>query len=105
MPTFFSSQHEPIRREDRCHSLTGAHHPPVWPYQNGPLALRYAPDFRQDSEELCNNVLVTASNGAQISLGQVADLGVVMGPSMISSANGLLQTIRLSGNLGTLRGR
>jgi len=101
MPTFFSSQHEPIRREDRCHSLTGAHHPAVWHYQNGPPALRYAPDFRQGPEELRNNVLVTV----QIPLGQVADLGVFMGPSMISSANGLLQTIRLSGNLGTLRGR
>ena len=31
------------------------------------------------------------SNGAQIPLEQVADLGVVMGPSMISSENGLLR--------------
>jgi len=36
-------------------------------------------------------VLVTASNSAQIPLGQLADLGVVMGPSMISSENGLLR--------------
>jgi copper/silver efflux system protein len=36
-------------------------------------------------------VPVTASNGAQIPLGQVTDLGVVMGPSMISSENGLLR--------------
>jgi len=44
------------------------------------VRVRYAPDFRQDPEELRNNVLVTGSNGAQIPLGQVADLGVVMGP-------------------------
>jgi Cu(I)/Ag(I) efflux system membrane protein CusA/SilA len=59
--------------------------------QRLPVRVRYASDFRQDPEELRNNVLVTASNGAQIPLGQVADLGVVMGPSMISSENGLLR--------------
>lgn len=59
--------------------------------QRLPVRVRYSPDFRQDPEELRNNVLVTASNGAQIPLGQVADLGVVMGPSMISSENGLLR--------------
>jgi Cu(I)/Ag(I) efflux system membrane protein CusA/SilA len=59
--------------------------------QRLPVRVRYAADFRQDPEELRNNVLVTASNGAQIPLGQVADLGVVMGPSMISSENGLLR--------------
>ncbi|HEY6372285.1 MAG TPA: hypothetical protein VIX37_17040 [Candidatus Sulfotelmatobacter sp.] len=32
-----------------------------------------------------------SSNGAQIPLGQVADLGAAMGPSMISSENGLLR--------------
>jgi len=60
--------------------------------QRLPVRVRYSPDFREDPEELRNNVLVTASNGAQIPLGQVADLGVVMGPSMISSENGLLPT-------------
>src|SRR6202521_4574975 len=59
--------------------------------QRLPVRVRYSPDFRQDPEELRNNVLVMASNGAQIPLGQVADLGVVMGPSMISSENGLLR--------------
>src|ERR1035441_1412393 len=59
--------------------------------QRLPVRVRYSPDFRQDPEQLRNNVLVTASNGAQIPLGQVADLGVVMGPSMISSENGLLR--------------
>ena len=51
------------------------------------VRVRYAPDFRQDPEELRNSMLVTASNGAQISPGQVADLGAVMGPFMISSEN------------------
>ena len=59
--------------------------------QRLPVRVRYSADFRQDPEELRNNVLVTASNGAQIPLGQVADLGVIMGPSMISSENGLLR--------------
>jgi hypothetical protein len=36
MPTFSSPLHEPIRRGCRCHSMTGAHHPPVWHYHNGP---------------------------------------------------------------------
>jgi Cu(I)/Ag(I) efflux system membrane protein CusA/SilA len=34
--------------------------------QRLPARVRYLPDFRQDPEELRNNVLVTASNGAQI---------------------------------------
>ena len=59
--------------------------------QRLPVRVRYSPDFRQDPEELRNNVLVTASNGAQIPLEHVADLGVVMGPSMICSENGLLR--------------
>ncbi len=59
--------------------------------QRLPVRVRYSADFRQDPEQLRNNVLVTASNGGQIPLGQVADLGVVMGPSMISSENGLLR--------------
>jgi Cu(I)/Ag(I) efflux system membrane protein CusA/SilA len=59
--------------------------------QRLPVRVRYSPDFRQDPDELRNSVMVTASNGAQIPLGQVADLGVVMGPSMISSENGLLR--------------
>ncbi|MGZ7090869.1 MAG: efflux RND transporter permease subunit, partial [Candidatus Angelobacter sp.] len=59
--------------------------------QRLPVRVRYAADFRQDPEELRNNVLVTAINGAQVPLGQVAGLGMVMGPSMISSENGLLR--------------
>lgn len=54
--------------------------------------LRYtnSRDFREDPEAL-RRVLVTASNGAQIPLGEVADIRLVMGPTMISSENGLLR--------------
>ena len=58
--------------------------------QRLPISVRYAPDFR-DSPEALRNVLVTASNGAQIPLTQVALVRVVMGPAMISSENGLLR--------------
>jgi copper/silver efflux system protein len=42
--------------------------------QRLPVRVRHSPDFRQDPEELRNNVLVTASNGVQIPLGQVPTL-------------------------------
>ncbi len=58
--------------------------------QRLPISVRYARGFR-DTPEALRNVLVTASNGAQIPLTQVASLRVVMGPSMISSENGLLR--------------
>ncbi len=58
--------------------------------QRLPIRVRYAPDFR-DTPEALRNVLVTASNGAQIPLTQVASVRVVMGPAMISSENGLLR--------------
>ncbi|MGA2359919.1 MAG: CusA/CzcA family heavy metal efflux RND transporter [Terriglobales bacterium] len=58
--------------------------------QRLPISVRYAPDFR-DTPEALRNVLVTASNGAQIPLAQVASIRVVMGPAMISSENGLLR--------------
>ena len=48
--------------------------------QRLPVRVRYARDFRQDPEELRNNVLVTASNSAQIPLGQVADIRRGDGP-------------------------
>jgi len=54
------------------------------------IRVRYARDFRETPEAL-KNVLVTASNGAQIPLPQLASIRVVMGPSMISSENGLLR--------------
>ena len=55
-----------------------------------PISVRYARDFR-DTPEALRNVLVTASTGTQIPLTQVASIRVVMGPSMISSENGLLR--------------
>jgi Cu(I)/Ag(I) efflux system membrane protein CusA/SilA len=58
--------------------------------QRLPVRVRYARDFREDPDTL-SRVLVTASNGAQIPLSEVADIRLVMGPSMISSENGLLR--------------
>ena len=54
-----------------------------------PLRVRYAPQYRSDPEAL-GRVLVTASNGAQIPLSQVARIEHARGPAMISSENGLL---------------
>ncbi len=59
--------------------------------QRLPINLRYAPDFR-DSEEKLRTVLVPAPNGIQVPLAAVADLRTVLGPSMISSENGLLRS-------------
>ncbi len=58
--------------------------------QRLPISVRYARDFRETPEAL-RNVLVAAPNGAQIPLDQLASIQVVMGPSMISSENGLLR--------------
>ncbi len=55
-----------------------------------PVRVRYAPEFRSDLREL-GSVLVTAANGAQIPLGQIADIHQVSGPAMINSENGLLE--------------
>ena len=54
-----------------------------------PVRVRYAPQYRADSEAL-GRVLVAASNGAQIPLSQVAHIEHARGPAMISSENGLL---------------
>jgi copper/silver efflux system protein len=58
--------------------------------QRFPVRVRYARDFREDLEAM-KDVLVAAPNGAQIPLKDVADIGIVMGPSMITSENGLLR--------------
>src|SRR5207247_5799617 len=58
--------------------------------QRFPVRVRYARDFREDVEALAN-VLVAAPNGTQIPLKDIAHIGVVMGPSMITSENGLLR--------------
>jgi copper/silver efflux system protein len=55
-----------------------------------PIRVRYARDFRETPESL-RAVLVATPGGAQIPLGQIATIRVVMGPAMISSENGLLR--------------
>src|SRR5512133_3664532 len=57
--------------------------------QRLPVRVRYARDYREDPAAL-GRVLVTASNGAQIPLAEVADIQLVMGPTRISSENGLV---------------
>jgi Cu(I)/Ag(I) efflux system membrane protein CusA/SilA len=58
--------------------------------QRFPVRVRYAPEFRHDPSDLAN-VLVTGANGAQIPLGQVADIKQLPGPAQINSENGLLE--------------
>jgi Cu(I)/Ag(I) efflux system membrane protein CusA/SilA len=58
--------------------------------QRFPVRVRYARDFRENVEDL-KDVLVAAPNNAQIPLGMLADIRMVMGPAMISSENGLLR--------------
>jgi copper/silver efflux system protein len=58
--------------------------------QRFPVRVRYARDFREDLEAI-RDVLVATPGGAQIPLKDIADIGIVMGPSMISSENGLLR--------------
>jgi Cu(I)/Ag(I) efflux system membrane protein CusA/SilA len=55
-----------------------------------PVRVRYAPQYRRDPQGLAN-VLVTGTSGAQIPLGQVAEIRQVSGPAMINSENGLLE--------------
>jgi Cu(I)/Ag(I) efflux system membrane protein CusA/SilA len=54
-----------------------------------PVRVRYRPEDRADPEALAQ-VLVSAPNGAQIPLGQLARIDHAPGPAMISSENGLL---------------
>src|ERR1041385_1029332 len=58
--------------------------------QRFPVRVRYARDFREDVEAFAG-VLVAGLNGTQIPLRDIARIGVVMGPSMITSENGLLR--------------
>ena len=58
--------------------------------QRFPVRVRYARDFRQDVDEL-KNVLVTGTTGTQVPLQEISEIKMVMGPSMISSENGLLR--------------
>jgi Cu(I)/Ag(I) efflux system membrane protein CusA/SilA len=57
--------------------------------QRFPIRVRYAPEYRATVEAL-RGLPVAAPNGAQVPLGQVAEIRQVAGPAMISSENGLL---------------
>src|SRR5664279_3330795 len=67
--------------------------------QRFPVRVRYARDFRDNVEDL-KDVLVAAPNNAQIPLGMLTDIRMVMGPAMISSENGLLRGTVLMNVLG-----
>ena len=58
--------------------------------QRFPVRVRYARDFRANPQQL-GDVLVTGSNGGQVPLDHVVSMRTTMGPSMISSENGLLR--------------
>ena len=53
------------------------------------IAVRYAREFRDDLDQL-RQVLVPAPSGAQIPLGNIADIRKVEGPAMIRDENGQL---------------
>jgi len=55
-----------------------------------PVRVRYARDFRENIETL-RNVLVNDVNGAAVPLGDVVEVGITIGPSMITSENSLLR--------------
>ena len=57
--------------------------------QRFPVRVRYAAPYRASPQAL-GGVPVTAPNGTQVPLAQVADIRQVDGPSMIASENGLL---------------
>ncbi len=58
--------------------------------QRFPVRVRYARDFRDNIDQL-GDILVTGEAGSQVPLHEVADIRTAMGPSMISSENGLLR--------------
>jgi Cu(I)/Ag(I) efflux system membrane protein CusA/SilA len=58
--------------------------------QRFPVRVRYARDFLQNPQEL-GDVLLTGSNGEQVPLSKVVTIKTTMGPSMITSENGLLR--------------
>jgi len=55
-----------------------------------PIRVRYAPEFRRDTEAIRKIPIITAS-GAVVPLAEVAKIQKVEGPSMIQSENGLLR--------------
>jgi Cu(I)/Ag(I) efflux system membrane protein CusA/SilA len=57
-----------------------------------PVNIRYPRELRDDPQRL-SRVLVHTSTGAQVPIGQLADIRVETGPPAIKSENGLLQAI------------
>ena len=57
--------------------------------QRFPVRVRYAAAYRSSPDALAG-VLVTAPNGTQVPLGQLAQIRRVKGPAMVASENGLL---------------
>jgi copper/silver efflux system protein len=51
------------------------------------ISVRYAHDFRNDIDAL-TKIVIPAPTGAEITLGQIADISVTSGPPMIQSENG-----------------
>ena len=65
-----------------------------------PVNIRYGRELRDDIEKL-QRVLVPAMGGAQVPLGQLADIQVKRGPGMIQSEGGMLTaavTLSISGS-------
>lgn len=62
--------------------------------QRFPVRVRYMRELR-DTPEAISKVLVAGMNGMQVPLGQVANIRVVNGPTMISSENSLLRGLVL----------
>ena len=58
--------------------------------QRFPVRVRYARDFR-DNVDRVGSVLVSGMAGAQVPLRDISTIRTVMGPSMLSSENGLLR--------------
>ncbi|MBI2707623.1 MAG: efflux RND transporter permease subunit [Proteobacteria bacterium] len=55
------------------------------------INIRYARNFRNNVDAL-KRVLIATQNGAQIPMGQVADLEMVSGPAMLRNENGMLSS-------------
>jgi len=53
--------------------------------------VRYFPDYRSNLDQL-KHVLIGTPSGAQIPIGQVADIEMIQGPAMIRNENGLLSS-------------
>ena len=65
-----------------------------------PVNIRYSRELRDDIEKL-QRVLVPVMGGAQVPLGQLADIRVTRGPGMIQSEGGMLTasiTLGIAGN-------